>query len=360
MTRFVERGGRRTAYELADGDGTPVLVLPDFVSHLGRDPELHPDIARLGERVPLLRVDLPGLGLGDRSDGLPPFEERLEHLVAVLDDAGVDQVVVLGRGGGGPLALLLAGVHPERVRGLVLWSTAASWAPPEGAPVEAEALTRFIRSSWGTGTVLPMLRWNAPTDRSLLRAYEQEAAAPEVAAQAVRAVLELDCAVALPVVSARALVVREANDPLVPAGAVDALLRALPRVTSVESDAVEAVARFVAGLEAVEPAAALRVVAVVDVRDADGERRVERAFAGSTSAAAWVTSFTGGQVRAGLHAGPVPGDTAEVATRLADAAAPGELLATDAVVGLGARAGELGRRSVWGLEERLRVWRLTR
>lgn len=314
-----------------------MLVLPGFVSHLRRDAELHADIAMLGEQVPLLRVDLPGLGLGDRADGLPPFEERVADRVAVLDDAGIERVVVLGRGGGGPLALLLAGLHPERVAGLVLWSTAACWSPPDGAPVEAEALSRFIRSLWGTGAVLPMLRWDAPTDRAMLAAYEQEAAAPDVAAQAVRGVLELDCQVALAVVSASTLVVREPADPLVPAGAVDALLRALPHVTLVEDDPVGAVVGFVGRLAPTEATTALRIVALVDVLDDEGERRVEEAFTGPAAATAWVASFTGRQVRAGLHAGPVPGDTAEVAARLADAAAPGELLATDALVGLGAR-----------------------
>jgi proline iminopeptidase len=53
-------------------------------------------------------------------DGPFTVERHVADAVAVLDEAGIDQAVVLGHSWGGYLALNLALAHPERVTGLVI------------------------------------------------------------------------------------------------------------------------------------------------------------------------------------------------------------------------------------------------
>lgn len=57
-----------------------------------------------------------------------------DAVVELLDALGVERAAVLGTSGGGMAAVEVAGRHPERVRGLVLWSAVSSpmriWSGP--------------------------------------------------------------------------------------------------------------------------------------------------------------------------------------------------------------------------------------
>ena len=80
--------------------------------------------------------------------------QQADAVVELLDALGVEQAVVLGTSGGGMAAVELAGRHPERVRGLVLWSAVTSpmriWSGPMvHGPLSrrstAERLIRLVR-----------------------------------------------------------------------------------------------------------------------------------------------------------------------------------------------------------------------
>ena len=85
-------------------------------------------------------VDLPGHGL---STGCPaslyPMPRAARALVAVLDDAGVEQCIPVGYSMGGRLALYLALTHPDRCRVLVVES---------GSPGLASEQERMSRRQW--------------------------------------------------------------------------------------------------------------------------------------------------------------------------------------------------------------------
>jgi len=97
------------------GTGTPLLLLhggpamSDYMEMLG------PELA--GWRA----VKYQQRGLAP-SAVCGPFtvERHVADAVAVLDELGIDQAVVLGHSWGGYLALNLALAHPERVTGLVI------------------------------------------------------------------------------------------------------------------------------------------------------------------------------------------------------------------------------------------------
>lgn len=134
--RTVERpvgGGRdavlRVAYVRSGprGDAPPVLVLPggpglaSVLPYTG----LRADAARRG--LDVLMVEHRGVGLSRRDtsgEDLPlaavTVAAVVEDLAAVLDDAGVDQVVVHGASYGSYLAQAFGARHPERVAAMVL------------------------------------------------------------------------------------------------------------------------------------------------------------------------------------------------------------------------------------------------
>jgi 3-oxoadipate enol-lactonase len=77
-----------------------------------------------------IRYDTRGHGLSTLGKGPNDIETLGRDALAVLDAAGVDRVIVCGLSLGGLTAMWL-GVHaPERVAGLILANTAASYPPP--------------------------------------------------------------------------------------------------------------------------------------------------------------------------------------------------------------------------------------
>ena len=73
------------------------------------------------------------LGSDVRGDGSPG--EQADALVELLDHLGIERAFVLGASAGGTPAIRLALDHPERVRGLILLSSAAPWPRrPERLP----------------------------------------------------------------------------------------------------------------------------------------------------------------------------------------------------------------------------------
>ena len=104
-------GHRLTWAEQGDPQGRPVLCLHGSPgSRLSRHP--HPgELREAGIRQ--ITYDRPGYG---GSDPLPgrSVADAVQDVAAVLDAAGVERAAVLGGSGGGPHALALAALLPER------------------------------------------------------------------------------------------------------------------------------------------------------------------------------------------------------------------------------------------------------
>ncbi|HEX4525486.1 MAG TPA: alpha/beta fold hydrolase [Gaiellaceae bacterium] len=118
--------------DVGDPDGTPVVYL-----HGGGDSRLsrHPDdriAAELGVR--LLAVDR--CGRARRTRNLRAWAERF---VAAFD---VERFAVLGWSAGGPHALAVAAVAPERVSRVAL---VAAMPPPDGTSVLPDDVRRVMR-----------------------------------------------------------------------------------------------------------------------------------------------------------------------------------------------------------------------
>ena len=102
--RFTEVDGLRIAYQVW-GSGPPLLIVPQIVSNI----ELHNEHEfyrrvreHFGKHFTCLEFDKRGLGLSDRLSGyVPPLEERIGDMVAVMDAVGWESAHVLGVSEGG-------------------------------------------------------------------------------------------------------------------------------------------------------------------------------------------------------------------------------------------------------------------
>jgi pimeloyl-ACP methyl ester carboxylesterase len=133
-------GQYRLSYETY-GSGDRVLV---WLHGLLLDTNLSRGLARRlaakGNRVVLL--DLLGHGRSDKPRHAGPHRMDLyaEQVLCLLDELGVDQVVLGGVSLGTNVSLLATARAPDRVRGLVLEMPVLEWAVPAAALVFAPLL----------------------------------------------------------------------------------------------------------------------------------------------------------------------------------------------------------------------------
>lgn len=174
-------------------------------------------LERLSSFARVVCFDKRGTGVSDPVplDDPPTLERWMDDAVAALDAAGVDDVAVIGDTEGGPMAMLLAATHPQRIRGLVLVNSFARWRRADDYPLGMPAATteKLIGRSeqnWGytaeiLGLTAPSLADDEQARRWFLR-YQRLAMPPGAAAVMYRWVVSLDVRDVLPAITAPTLV----------------------------------------------------------------------------------------------------------------------------------------------------------
>jgi class 3 adenylate cyclase len=161
-TRYAKSGDVHIAYQVV-GDGPIDLVLiPGLFTHVEHQWE-EPSFARFLNRLAsfsrLIVFDARGAGLSDQAPELPPMEEQVDDLVAVLDAVGSPSAAIFGLSQAGPMAVLFAASHPERTRAIVLYGSYASPRQREGypwgrSPEWMEEFGQQVDEAWGSGIFL--------------------------------------------------------------------------------------------------------------------------------------------------------------------------------------------------------------
>lgn len=127
MPTITASDGVTIAYDVwGRRDGPPVLL----IQGLGADARGWA-LQRMafGRRYRCYAVDNRGVGQSGKPPGPYSLEQMANDAVAVLDAEGVDRANVVGASMGGVIAQILAVLHPERVRSLVLACTACHHHP---------------------------------------------------------------------------------------------------------------------------------------------------------------------------------------------------------------------------------------
>jgi class 3 adenylate cyclase/alpha-beta hydrolase superfamily lysophospholipase len=222
---YARSGQISIAYTVL-GEGPPDIVyVPGFVSHLDLAwdlPFMAGALRGLSQLGRLTTFDKRGTGLSDRTLGFGSFEERVDDIRAVMDEAGVERACLFGVSEGGPLSLLFAATYPERVSRLVIYGSLGArgfWAPsyPAGMPADDfELFTAMIEEAWGTGRALPMFVQHIPDSEEVRRAlgrFERSACTPRMAVEVLRRNMEVDIRTLLPTIGVPTLVLHNRGDP---------------------------------------------------------------------------------------------------------------------------------------------------
>ena len=268
--RYTTSDGLHIAFQVSgrtdagsDG-GTDIVLISGFVSHLELD-WAHPNHAhfldRLGTMGRLIRFDKRGTGMSDRPPGVPDLETRMHDVLAVMDAVGSRRAAIFGYSEGGPMALLLAATHPERVSSLALygcyakrtWSPDYPWAQTQErrAAYTEELVSRW---DWEADALLRM----PSADATIQRWWAQRmraAATPST----IRALMDMNSLVdvrdALPAVRVPTLVLHRTGDAMFH---VEEARYIADRVSGARLQLLEGSDHFCAGdpdqiLDAVEP-----------------------------------------------------------------------------------------------------------
>jgi pimeloyl-ACP methyl ester carboxylesterase/DNA-binding CsgD family transcriptional regulator len=228
-TRYARSGLLSIAYR-ASGDGPLDLVMvPGFISHVEyawKEPSLARFLRKLSAFCRVIAFDKRGMGLSDRDplEGTPSLEERMDDVRAVMDAAASKRAVLFAWSEGGPMSILFAAKHPERVAALILVGTTPRFS---AAPDFAEGIPRWLleeavetwREGWGSGVGLDLYGPSVADDdrlRTWWAAYQRFAASPGAVAASLRMHLDVDVRSCLPRIEAPTLIVHRVDDMLVP------------------------------------------------------------------------------------------------------------------------------------------------
>lgn len=380
------------------------------LDYMASQPRIENFMKRLSSFSRLVLFDKRGTGLSDRVSELPDLQTRMDDVRAVMDDLGLKKAALFGISEGVPMSLLFAATCPQRTTHLVLYggmarSTATDdypWAPhPDAIEMNLSALHDY----WGAGYSLDVFSPTLADDENFRNwwiGFERTAASPGAMEQMIRMFAEIDVRHVLPAVRVPTLVVHRKGDRVANYRGARWMAEQMPNAKYVElrgqdhlpfaadSDSIlDEVQEFLTGVrptpvldrvlatclftdlvDSTKRAAELGDAKWRDLLEAHrtGVRKHLERYRGReiktigdgflalfdgpargvlcAKAAAEETRSMGLEMRAGLHAGEVEMDDADVggiavhiAARVAAMAGPGEVLVSSTVKDLVAGSG---------------------
>lgn len=394
-TRYAGSDGVNIAYQVVGDGPVDIVLVPGFVSNIDlywADPGWLEVLDRLGRLGRLILWDKRGTGLSDPVSRVPTLDERADDLLAVMDAADCKRAVLFGISEGGPMSLLFAATHPNRLRSLVLYgasprfSAAPDWLHGFSAAEQAQ-LRRELEQQWGSGALISIF---APTEadhdtaRQGWGRTQRAGASPAMGLAVWDAMMAIDGRDILPAVRVPTLVLHRRGDRVASIEGARHIAAGIPGARLVEAPGdnhllpvgdlaplLDEIERFVTGFEM--PPVIDRVLTTivwviltppaVDLVDGPeqeagryagvedfGGRHVTTdgaglgaAFAAPSRAIAWAAAVrrsppAGPGSRIGVHTGEcemggdqLRGPAVGIAAKAAALAAPGEVLVTGTV-----------------------------
>jgi pimeloyl-ACP methyl ester carboxylesterase len=156
---FVDVVGARVYY-LHAGSGKPMLLIHGLV---GSSANWRNNIDALAQHASVYAIDLVNMGKSQRVGGLDAgLTATANRIVAVMDALNLAEADIVAHSHGGAVALMLAALHPRRVRRLILF------APANPYSRSSDVMVRTYSTRWGglLASLLPYLP--APIQRFAL------------------------------------------------------------------------------------------------------------------------------------------------------------------------------------------------
>jgi pimeloyl-ACP methyl ester carboxylesterase len=225
-TRFTRTSnGDHLAFQVI-GEGPDLVLIPGWATHveaMWEEPRLAAFLHEVASFSRLIMFDKRGAGLSDPMPGptRPSLEAWTDDVQAVMDAAGSESAVVAAAGEAGPMALLFAAEHAERVTGLVLINTFATLRRtpdyPAGLPDTLRESIRRLYATRSDGPILlklkaPSLALDAGFQRWGTR-YQRLAASPAGLSSMADMILDADVRPVLAGIETPTRVIHRTDDP---------------------------------------------------------------------------------------------------------------------------------------------------
>jgi pimeloyl-ACP methyl ester carboxylesterase len=145
---FVDVVGARVCYRHA-GSGRPMLLIHGL---FGSSANWRNNIGALAEHGSVYAIDLVNMGRSARVGGLDAgLRATANRIVAVMDALDLAEADIVAHSHGGAVALMLAALHPRRVRRLILFAPANPYCR------SSDLMVRLYSTPWGG-----LLAWMLP------------------------------------------------------------------------------------------------------------------------------------------------------------------------------------------------------
>jgi class 3 adenylate cyclase/predicted esterase len=238
-TLYARSGEVNIAYRVVGDGPIDVLIVPGAISHLELVQEWPGCVTfaqRLSRFARLVSFDKRGQGLSDRVSGVPPLEERMDDVRAVMDAVGSSRAVLVGFSEGSPMSLLFAATYPERVSHLVLIGGFPRSAHSI-SDAEFEAFVDRVVANWGTGQMMKRAVGTADDRKeelTKLGKFERMSCSPGAFKTLMLMNRRIDVTSILPSVRVPTLVLHSRADAMVPVSEGKKLAAAIPGAKYVE------------------------------------------------------------------------------------------------------------------------------
>jgi class 3 adenylate cyclase/pimeloyl-ACP methyl ester carboxylesterase len=225
VTRYARSDEASIAYQTIGEGKLDLLFTNGWISQveqLWESPALRRMFERMAVFSRLILLDRRGTGLSDGAGEPYSLQQEARDVLAVLDAVGSERTALFTYGLGGPVGLLLAAEHRERIGALIMYASVArtTWAPDYDWAMTVEERAEWTErtvASWGeaTGPAIPVLAPSAGDDPSLATWFarlQRLAASPTQARVLLNAGGELDAREHLPRIAVPTLVMHRAGD----------------------------------------------------------------------------------------------------------------------------------------------------
>jgi pimeloyl-ACP methyl ester carboxylesterase len=238
---YARNGSVRLAYRIW-GDKDPTLVwVPGWVSNVDLwdlpETPFAPFVEQLAQQTRLIAWDKRGTGLSDPVTHVPPLDERMDDLRAVMDAVGAECPALFGVSEGGPMSMLFAATYPERVRSMVLYGTLPRFAPDPPdylwghTRAQLAEMQEDVENHWGDGALADFFFGelaDIPGFRDLYGRFQRTSASPTMAWMLLEAWADIDVRPILDAVRVPTLVLGRDGDRFAPLEASKALVDSMP------------------------------------------------------------------------------------------------------------------------------------
>lgn len=220
-TRYAYTENGYIAYQVFGLDQPDVVFITNWITNVDAiwdEPSARRYLERLGGMGRVIMFDKLGTGVSDpHGIGRPkPVEEHMDDAIAVLDDVGSQQTILIGDTEGGTLAMVLAATYPERFPAMVLINSTPRLRRDTDYPIGApEHVIDTLGEIWAAnyGRNADSLYYTAPSMaedtrfREWWTRFSRLGMPPGVAEHALAWIRDTDVRSVLPAIQAETLVI---------------------------------------------------------------------------------------------------------------------------------------------------------